>query len=73
MSFNPEILYNGWVWLAAVIVSFGLCTYLPILIKDDALRHRVNWLVLIPVSIFIIAYIYPAGIEVFRRLAVLSK
>ena len=48
----------------------GACTYLPLWIKNDALRSFVMRWVLVPVSIAIIAYVYPMGIEIFRRLAV---
>lgn len=56
------------VWLLAAIFLLALCTYLPIRIKNDALRNWVMRWVLVPVSIIIIVYIYPVGIEVFRRL-----
>jgi len=69
---KPAIYYNSWVWLGASVISLGLCAYLPILIKNDPLRRLVNWVVLIPVSIFIILYVYPTGLEVFRKFA-LSK
>ena len=46
-----------------------LCTFLPIRIKDNRLRQWVSWLVLIPISLLLILYAYPAGIEVFKNLA----
>ncbi len=61
---------NAWLWLAVTLGAFALCTWLPLKIKDDAWRRRVYWFILIPVSLLIIFYIYPAGAEVFRRLAV---
>ena len=55
------------VWLLTAIFLLALCTYLPIRIKNDALRNWVMRWVLVPVSIILIVYIYPVGIEVFRR------
>ncbi len=60
---------NGWVWLAVTTAGFGLCAFLPARIKDDRLRQLVNWVVLVPVSLILIIYAYPVGLEVFRRLA----
>ena len=60
---------NAWVWLLATAFLLGLCTYLPIRIKNDRLRNWVMRWLLVPVSIIIIVYVYPVGIEVFRRLA----
>ena len=60
---------NTWVWLLVAAFLLGLCTFLPIRIKNDALRNWVMRWLLVPVSIIIIAYIYPVGIEVFRRFA----
>ena len=66
MKFN---FYNPWIWLWASALLLGACTYLPLKIKNDTLRHFVMRWVLVPVSIVIIAYVYPQGIEVFRKLA----
>ena len=60
------------VWLAATLVLLAACTYLPLKIKNDVLRNFVMRWVLVPVSIVIIAYVYPVGIEIFRRFAVHS-
>ena len=57
------------VWLAVTLVLLWACTYLPLIIKDDGLRNFVMKWVLVPVSLVIIAYVYPVGIEVFRKLA----
>ncbi len=57
------------VWLAVTLILLWACTYLPIRIKNDALRSFVMRWVLVPVSIIIIVYVYPVGIEVFRKLA----
>lgn len=65
-----ETLRQPWVWGLAVAVTFSLCTFLPIWIKNDKIRKAVNWFVLIPVSLVIILYVYPMGIELFRMLAV---
>ena len=66
---RPIFFENAWVWLLATLILLGLCTYLPIRIKNDTLRNWVMRWLLVPVSIIIIAYVYPVGIEVFRRLA----
>ena len=61
------------VWLIATVLLLGFCTYLPIRIKNDALRSWVMRWVLVPVSIIIIVYVYPVGIEIFRRLAIVKS
>ena len=60
---------NPIAWLFVSAVLLGACTYLPLRIKNDVLRNFVMRWVLVPVSIGIIAYVYPMGIEVFSRLA----
>ena len=60
---------NGWVWLAVTSFTLGLCTYLPIKIKNDKARKMVYWFILIPASLILMFYCYPSGLEVFRRLA----
>ncbi len=57
------------VWLMTTGLMLGLCTYLPIKIKNDKARRLVYWLVLIPASLVLMFYAYPAGMEVFRRFA----
>ena len=57
------------VWFLITILLLAACTYLPLRIKNDALRSFVMRWVLVPVSIVIIIYVYPVGIEVFRKLA----
>ena len=57
------------VWLFITTVLLLVCTYLPIRIKNDVLRSFVMRWILVPVSIVIIIYTYPFGIEVFRKLA----
>ena len=61
---------NEWVWLFVTLVCLLACTYLPIKIKNDELRRWVMWVVLIPVSLVILLYVYPFGLEVFRRIAI---
>ena len=56
-------------WLGVTALLLGACTFLPLRIKNDVLRNFVMRWVLVPVSIVIIAYSYPVGIEVFRKLA----
>ncbi len=60
------------VWLGITILMIAACTYLPLWIKNDALRSFVMRWVLVPVSLVIILYVYPVGIEVFERLALRS-
>ncbi len=57
------------VWLFISILLLGACTFLPLRIKDDRLRSFVMRWVLVPVSLAIVLYVYPVGIEVFRKLA----
>ena len=58
------------VWLFVSLALLAACTWLPLKIKNDALRNFVMRWVLVPVSVVLIAYTYPFGIEVFRRIAV---
>ena len=64
-----HFMVNPVVWLFVTLALLAACTYLPIRIKNDVLRSFVMRWVLVPVSIIIIAYAYPAGIQVFSRLA----
>ena len=57
------------VWFFATAVLLAACTLLPLRIRDDRLRAWVMRWVLVPVSLLIILYAYPAGIEIFRKLA----
>lgn len=66
---SPNFLSHGPVWLLVTLVLLAACTLFPIRIHNDALRNWVMRWVLVPVSIILIAYTYPVGIEVFRRLA----
>ncbi len=65
-------MHHPAVWLAITLLLLGACTYLPLWIKNDYLRNFVMRWVLVPVSIAIIAYVYPVGIEIFKRLALKS-
>ena len=65
-----EFFQNFWVWLVITIVCLAACTWFPIKIKNDLLRQQINWFLLIPISIVIVAYVYPVGIEFFRQIAV---
>jgi len=58
------------VWLFVSLLLLGACTFLPLRVKNDALRNFIMRWVLVPVSIVIIVYVYPVGIEIFRRWAV---
>lgn len=60
---------NPWVWFLVAIVGFALCTVLPIWVKNPFQRKLVNWYILIPVSLVIMFYVYPMGLEMFRRMA----
>ena len=57
------------LWLGISGLLFAACTYLPLWIKNDALRSFVMRWVLVPVSLVIVVYVYPVGIEIFKRLA----
>ena len=64
---------HPFVWLIISALLLAACACLPLWIKDDRLRNFVMRWVLVPVSVAIIAYVYPVGIEIFRRLAVHFK
>lgn len=57
------------IWFTVTLLLLAACTFLPLRIKNDALRSFVMRWVLVPVSVVIIVYVYPMGIDVFRRLA----
>ena len=57
------------VWFAVSCLLLAACTYLPLWIKDDRLRNLVMRWILVPVSVVIIVYVYPVGIEVFKKFA----
>ena len=57
------------VWLLVSALLLAACTYLPLWIKNDWFRSLVMRWILVPISIVIIVYVYPVGIEVFKRLA----
>lgn len=60
-------------WLIVTPLLLMACVYLPLKIKNDALRNLVMRWVLVPVSLVIIIYVYPIGIEIFRRLALTNR
>ena len=62
--------FNPWVWFFVVAVCLWLCTYVPLSIPEERLRKKVYRLILVPVSLILILYGYPVGIELFRRLAI---
>ena len=57
------------VWFFLSVLLLGACTYLPLRIKNDLLRNAMMRWVLVPVSVVILVYVYPVGIEMFRLLA----
>jgi len=57
------------VWLVITAAVLWLCAYLPIKIRNDNARRLAYWFILIPASLVLMFYSYPAGLEVFRRLA----
>lgn len=65
-----DFLSQPAVWFFSALVLLAACTYLPLRIKNDDLRNFVMRWVLVPVSIVIIAYTYPVGIEIFKKIAV---
>ncbi len=62
--------YYPAVWLLISGLLLAACTYLPLWIKNDSLRHFVMRWILVPVSLVIIGYVYPVGIKIFRTLAI---
>jgi len=64
-----EIFSNPWVLAGVAVVSLALSTFLPIKVKNPELRKKINWLILIPTCFIIMFYVYPAGIEFFKKLA----
>ncbi len=66
---HTDLWYHPLVWLFISLLGFGICAFLPVWIKNEKLLKKINWLVLIPVSLILMIYAYPAGLEVFRRLA----
>ena len=67
---KESFFLNPYVWIFITAAGFGLCALLPLGIKNDSLRRKVNWIILIPVSLILILYTYPVGLEMFRRWAV---
>ncbi len=61
------------VWFYTAFVCFFLSTFLPIWIKNNELRRKVNLFLLIPVCFVIMFYVYPAGIELFKKIALTFK
>lgn len=64
-----EFLANPWVLAVIAVISLALSTFLPIKVKDPKTRLIINWLILIPTCFIIMFYVYPAGIEFFKQLA----
>ncbi len=63
-------LYHPWLWIAVTLMSFGFCAWLPPRLSNPVLRRWVTYCVLVPLSLLMILYVYPVGIEFCRRLAV---
>ena len=63
---NP---HSPMVWLTVTLFCLVFCTLAPIWIKNDRLRQLVSWYILVPLSLLLIAYDYPAGIKVFSNWA----
>ncbi len=66
----PGWFYNPWLFTVVTVVSLLLCTYLPVKVKNPELRVFLTYFLLIPLSLVIVAYVYPVGIEFCRRWAV---
>lgn len=66
---NKHFFHEPLVWLFITGLLLAACTYLPLRIQNDRLRNFVMRWVLVPVSIVLILYAYPVGIEVFKKLA----
>ncbi|MDP3920754.1 MAG: hypothetical protein Q8R76_08120 [Candidatus Omnitrophota bacterium] len=60
-----------WKWVWITLAVFALLTAIPIWIypADERVRKIINWVILIPLSLVVVFYIYPAGIEFFEWLA----
>jgi len=60
-----------WWWVVLAVAAFAACTFIPIKMysDDERKRNMINWLILIPVSLVIIFYVYPIGIRFFENLA----
>ena len=65
--------YNPVTWLFISGALLAACTYLPLKVKNDNLRNFLMRWVLVPVSLVIIVYTYPVGIEVFKNIALKWK
>ena len=63
-------LSDPMVWLLISLALLAACIYLPIRIQNDNLRNFVMKWILVPVSLVIIVYVYPVGIEIFKKIAV---
>ena len=61
---------NPFVWLVTSLILLAACTFLPLRIKNDDVRFFVMRWVLVPVSLVIIVYVYPVGIEIFKQIAI---
>ena len=57
-------------WFIVTALILAACPFLPIKIKNDDLRNFVMKWVLVPVSLVIIVYVYPVGIEIFKQIAI---
>ena len=68
-----RVYWDPWVWFFVSALLLAACTFLPLRIKNDNLRNFVMRWVLVPVSIILIAYSYPVGIEVFKNIALIWK
>lgn len=64
-----EFLSNPWVLALIATIALALATILPIRVKNPKTRLLINWLILIPTCFIIMLYVYPAGIEFFKKLA----
>lgn len=62
--------YHPLVWFVICLFCLLLCTYLPVKIHNPQLRKISSWFVLVPVSLILILYGYPVGIELFKQIAI---
>jgi len=65
-----DFFLNPWVWGTVAVFGFGLCALLPLWVKDEKLRPKIYWFILVPVCLILILYVYTVGLEVFRRWAI---
>ena len=58
------------IYFVITFSSLALCAWIPVKISaNPVVRRWVYWLVLVPIILVVIFYVYPMGIDLFRRMA----